>query len=443
MKYENIKSIILTILVVTSVVLTWNLWTYQPNYATMEKPNYIQEVALSEKREMGELIKPVKLLYHLKDTHLGTINSGDLEHSLEEMKAWDFYGFKNISDQIGNLPDFVQEKGNLEIIFPDTVPIELYKNMLNISDKKIPKFKFNRIVIDLESRKKDEGSVYFVNYGNPKYHQVYASHIKSADLNNFYNQFYSDSNQLTPYFPYKTSEERTIFLPENKTNITSYKYFLDRLDPEKFKDALFNDPSYVQRNDVLSNIEYTDGSSMLTVNNDTLMLSYVNPTEETDIMANSKDILQKSMDFVNTHGGWAGTYKYESIDELNQKIIYRLYDNKGYPIFSDTGMSEIDQVWGQQEIKKYTRPIFALDVPLRTETIEMTLITGKEVVELLKAKRGFKPELLEDLVVGYSMTKDPKEPQLINLEPSWFYKYSHSWVRITPKELGGIKNGLE
>lgn len=52
MRYENIKSIILTILVVTSVLLTWNLWTYQPTFERIEKEaNTIQEVTIAEKKK--------------------------------------------------------------------------------------------------------------------------------------------------------------------------------------------------------------------------------------------------------------------------------------------------------------------------------------------------------------------------------------------------------
>ena len=41
MRYEKIKSIILTLLVLVSILLTWNLWTYQPNYDTMENSNTV------------------------------------------------------------------------------------------------------------------------------------------------------------------------------------------------------------------------------------------------------------------------------------------------------------------------------------------------------------------------------------------------------------------
>jgi regulatory protein YycH of two-component signal transduction system YycFG len=443
MTYENIKSIILTILVVTSVVLTWNLWTYQPNYETMEKSNTVQEVYLSEQRDIEQMIQPDKIIYHVKDEHYGTTNSADITQTLEEMVRWNFFDLENISDEIENIPDFVHGNGNVEIIFPDTVPMELYKNILHIEDKKVPNFQFNRIIIDVENNTKDHGNIYFVHYGNMKSHQVFVSHIKTDEMKKFENEFYRPANQLNRYFSYKVTDQRTIFLPENNMKLLNYQYFIDQLDPEQLKDALFNDPSYVQRNDEEDTVEYIDDSSMLTVNNDTLLLSYVNPAEETDIMVRSKDLLEKSIDFVNGHGGWAGLYKYSSVDEENQKVTFRLYNRNGYPIFNEQGLSQIVQVWGQNEIYKYTRPILTLDVPLTTETNEVTLHSGIEVVNYLKAKKGFKPELLKDITIGYKMSNDSKESQLMNLEPSWFYQYGNSWVQLKQNELGGNKDGLE
>ncbi len=75
--------------------------------------------------------------------------------------------------------------------------------------------------------------------------------------------------------------------------------------------------------------------------------------------------------------------------------------------------------------------------------MEMDLPSGTEVLEFLKKKRGFKPELLKDIVIGYKMIRNSDEPQLIELEPSWYYHYGNSWVQIEPEELGGKTHGLE
>lgn len=73
MRYENIKSGILIVLVMVSILLTWNLWTYQPNYETMKSNDYVKEVSLSEKQEVQKIVRPDQLLYHFKGKHYGKI----------------------------------------------------------------------------------------------------------------------------------------------------------------------------------------------------------------------------------------------------------------------------------------------------------------------------------------------------------------------------------
>jgi regulatory protein YycH of two-component signal transduction system YycFG len=443
MTYENNKSIILTILVITSVVLTWNLWTYKPEYEFMDKSNYVQDVALSEQKEVSKIVQPNQIIYHFDFSHFGTTSNAEVDRIIQEIDNWKFYDFEDISGEIKNLPEFIHVKGNVEIIFPDDIPISLYKKVINIEDKKIPDFSFNRIVIDVENKTKEDGTIYFVQYGHSKTHRVVASHIKSSTLKKFHSEFYSVSNQMTRYFPYEVTKNRTMFLPENRTNIKSYDYYLELLNPEKFRDALFNDPSVVQKNVLSSNVEYTDASSMMEVDSDSMLLAYINPVEEMNNLDSSSDLLQNSIDFVNEHGGWTGLYKYESMDERNNRIIFRLFDSSGIPIFNDSGLAEIVEVWGKQEIYKYIRPIMSLSIPLRTEAKEVTLISGREVIELLQAKKGFKPELLEDLVIGFALTRDVDEPQLVNLDPAWFYRYNQTWYQITETEIGGLNSGLE
>ena len=59
-----------------------------------------------------------------------------------------------------------------------------------------------------------------------------------------------------------------IYLPENETELVSYQY-LKKLRIDKFKNALFSDPSLVEKTIITSGEEYTDGSNLMRVNNDT------------------------------------------------------------------------------------------------------------------------------------------------------------------------------
>ncbi|MEH7117452.1 two-component system activity regulator YycH [Neobacillus vireti] len=440
MRYENIKSGILTILVLVSLLLTWNLWTYQPNYDTMEKSKTVAEVNVREKQEVTKIVRPDQILFHVKDQHYGTNNPVDLEKLIKEMRGWSISDLKNVSDKVDNVENFIHASGNAEIIFPGDVPIELYRSVLNIEGKKIPAFNFNRIIIDTEGLEKGSGMVYFAS---TETQQVYSSHISSTNLNGFNNSYYKNAAHYPKFFAYKT-QKRTFFLPEEKINMKTYKYLPMTLNADEFKDALFDDPSFVQRSSVPYGEEFTNDSSKMTVNYNNNILQYVNPTTDESFVESSYDLVKRSIDFVNEHGGWTDPFRYVSKSEYKRSATFRLYSMDGYPIYNDRGLSEITEVWGRDQINQYIRPNITLDLPLISETKSFTPPSGHEVLALLQSIKNYKPELLDELVLGYRMEWDTEESKLILLEPAWFYRYDKTWGQITQGDLGGGSiHGLE
>jgi regulatory protein YycH of two-component signal transduction system YycFG len=440
MRYENIKSWILTILVLVSILLTWNLWTYQPNYDTLENSKTVAEVTLSEKQEVQKIVRPDQILFHVKDQHYGTNNTEDLDKVIHELSRWAFFDVKKYNVDVENLNELINGSGNTEIIFPGEVPIELYRSVLSVEAKKIPSFNFNRIIINGENSEKENGIVYFVSTENQ---QVYISHISSANLSEFNRNFYRNAARYPRYFAFAATEKRTIFLPEGETGMMTYKYLPRTLNSEEFKAALFSDPSFVQKSFIPHGEEYTNGSSKMSVNFDSNLLLYVNPTVEDNYLNSSYDLVKRSIDFVNEHGGWTDPYRYISKNEYNRSVTFRLYSMDGYPVFNESGISEITEVWGRDEINKYVRPNIALELPLTTEMQKVTRPSGHDALKFLQRKKNFKPGLLEELILGYRMERDSEENKLILLEPAWFYRYDKTWGQITMEDLGGLQHGLE
>jgi len=441
MTYENFKSIILTVLVCISILLTWSIWTYQPSYEFLEKPDTVQEVSIGPKKDVKKIVKPDRMFFHYtKDKHLGTVDTGEIDRLLNDISKWNFTSIEDVSDQVKNFSTFVHNPGNAVIHFSDSVPMELYRTIIDVKDKDFPNFFFDRIVIDVENIQKEQGYVYFVS---EKERRAYKSHVASSFVNNFKNGLYKNaefSPNFADYFSYRAANETLLFLPAGETDISSYQYLLNPLDSEKFKFALFKDPGVVQRNYQPWGEEYTNGSSLLRIYQDKNILSYVNPVGGNDTGDFSKSLLKRSIDFVNEHGGWTDNYRYVEMDEAKHKVLFRLYDSKGYPIFSENNISEISQTWGQNEINEYIRSNFYLG--LQMEATSTILRSGQQVMEYLESLKGFDREKLQDVVIGYTMTKDP-QTRVIYLEPSWYYQYDHSWKQVTEDEPGGRNRGLE
>ncbi|ULM97220.1 two-component system activity regulator YycH [Peribacillus frigoritolerans] len=444
MNFERAKSIILIILVGTSIFLTWSIWTYEPEYDPFEQSSEFIKIK-SDVQIVSDVIKPVSILFHGNGQHFQTSNPAEMNEMEKEFSQWRFRGLKEIS--VNRLQrkfdDFVHEDGSIEIEFSDDIPISLYKTVLNITDKEVPEFSFDRIIIKQKNISGNESAVYFVSYDRRK---IYQGMVDSKKLRNFMDSFYRGSYDKYPKYTAETiNSKRTLFVPENPVEINRLEYYIDSLDIGDLKSALFINPKYVRQEPVSVGEEYTDGTRLMTVNKDNYLISYINPAQKRKLFDSSSDLLQKSIDFINEHAGWENNnYRFAYMSENEQRVVFRLFVN-GYPAFNESGMTEIEQIWGKEEIYSYDRPYFKLDSVLPSVRSAKTLPSGKEVVNQLKSKDNIDFNSVEDISIGYRLDKslDSKLVTLVTLEPTWYYRIGDKWFIVPFDDTGGDRSGLE
>lgn len=440
MKYENAKSILLILLVIASVFLTWNLWTYQPKDDFNDTKN-MHDVSISDQEEPIDLIKPMRFLYHVDDVHYGTVNDSDIDELIREMSLWTFYDIENPKIfSVSQLQELSHANNRIEINYPDLIPFDSYKGVLHIDTKTLPNDAFDRIVINLTNESQDgASSVYFINSIERK---VYESHVNRDRITTLITKMNHNKTRYETYKEYALSEGRLFFLPEQETEMTEFKFYSDYIDPDKFKYALFSDPSRVRRDILADGEKFTDDKSMMNVNYLTNMILYINPGPDSgagNINQNSSNILKRSIDFVNEHSGWTDNYRFFTLDELHQRTIFQLF-MEGRPVFNEQGMAEIRQTWGSKEIYQYRRPYFSIDMLLPGQR-EVVLPSGELALKYLK--KNIDIRLLEDLLIGYKLSKDPVNPKVLVFEPSWYYLYGGSWLRLSAEDIKGDFYGLE
>ncbi|MGE7648542.1 YycH family regulatory protein [Peribacillus frigoritolerans] len=444
MNFERAKSIILIILVGTSIFLTWSIWTYEPEYDPFEQSSEFIKIK-SDVQIVSDVIKPVSILFHGNGQHFQTSNPAEINEMEKQFSQWRFRGIKEIS--VNRLQrkfdDFVHEDGSIEIEFSDDIPISLYKTVLNITDKEVPKLSFDRIIIKQKNISGNESAVYFVSYDRRK---IYQGMVDSKKLRNFMDSFYRGSYYKYPKYTAETiNSKRTLFVPENPVEINRLQYYIDSLDIGDLKSALFINPKYVRQEPVSVGEEYTDGTRLMTVNKENYLISYINPAQKSKLFDSSSDLLQKSIDFINEHAGWENNnYRFAYMSENEQRVVFRLFVN-GYPAFNESGMTEIEQIWGKEEIYSYDRPYFKLDSVLPSVGSAKTLPSGKEVVNQLKSKDNIDFKSVEDISIGYKLDKslDSKLVTLVTLEPTWYYRIGDKWFIVPFDDTGGDRSGLE
>ncbi|QPC47903.1 YycH family regulatory protein [Mangrovibacillus cuniculi] len=442
MNYEHIKSFLLTILIISSIILTYSIWTYQPDYELLDDQS-VNEVTIARKDELSNVISPIKLYYHTDGSHYSLYDVDDVKSTSDVMKSWQLYNLRDpkVYTDAG-LDDLLNEQGKVALIYPDQIPFDLFRTFITFEDKDIPVATFDRIVIEEEFTNSDSGMIYFVN---TEERRVYGCSIRGRDLEEFMASLGNQQEKWTLSYPLKPSVYETIYLPQEAVEIEKFRYVPQELSPELFKRALFSEPSIVQSNMTATGEEYTDSFNLMKVQRRQQALTYVNPAQEPEQYTASPNLLKKSFDYINTHSGWSDTFYYERVDAYQQLVRFRLYI-QGYPVFGDVTRSVMELAWGKDQIYRYERPLYTMGLQLPTEEISVELPSGYEFETWIRKRDDIMLSDVSDVTIGYRLTEENNGQETIfNLEPNWYYLYNGTWLRASIKDdrEGEINVGLE
>ena len=145
MNYETIKTYILTFLVLTSLLLTFAIWNYQPNleplYGNSEIAN---EVDLGGREEMKRtLIQPSSIVFQNDEQYYSFKTPTESKKFYQEMQNW-LLSDLQVSEATGRPSNHYQ----LEIIFPNAMPVEIIRSLFNIGEEdQLPNWSFRRMFI--------------------------------------------------------------------------------------------------------------------------------------------------------------------------------------------------------------------------------------------------------------------------------------------------------
>lgn len=436
MNFEHVKSLTLTILIVTSAVLTWNIWTTQPEYEDLDPNGFIP--VKTEEKDINDILKLRGILFHSDGGHFQMTDSGELDKFQANLSKWTLTGYKDVSSEKAGsaeeFSNFLHSESNTEILLTDEVPFKIFSMLLNSNEKNLPRLSFDRIVFQAKESQEDS-SIYFVS---TKRKEVIESKLNGADMEGFYRTYYKKAQTLPEYESYKVSKERTLFILKEKPKLEKLIYSIKYVNLSNLKKALFDNPSEVRTEKVEDGEEFSDDGSLMTVQSNSI-IKYVDTTEKGNKINSfaSSEIIQQSINHVNNHAGWEeNQYQFAGLNESDQSIVFRLFI-EGIPVFNELGMSKIVQVWGNADIYTYKRPAFALDFPLQSDGTEVELPTGREAIKALKMKEGFQLSKLQDLVVGYRLSKSSSDDKFVTLEPAWYYRSGDNWTIVSFAVPGG------
>lgn len=440
---EQIKSILLTFLVLLSVTLTLLIWNYKPDYELIEETE-IEEVLVGAPKQLQDVVKPYRVLFRENDVFTGTVSNAVINDLYSNLTSMQVHDIDLINNNLSNakMNEILRTNNRITLFFNEEIPLKVFSNILTFYEKDIPDAAFTKLLVDWSAlEEKNQLQLLFLN---TEKRFLFRSYVDVENASQFLTQINQPANEYTPYSEVDRGSALSLYVAQGPIEATKYTYLIEELSPETFKNIVFTDPNIVVAQRKVKNEDtekYTDDTSLMTVDTKNRILNYVYPLAESITPIPSSELLLDSFEYVNDHGGFTADFRFFSMNIDKHVTDYQLF-LQGYPVFSKMTSTRITTTWGENRLFRYRRPYYTIesesDIP--NERTTQKLASGEEVVEYVRNLEDYPFNKVDEIVVGYYLTQNPKS---YILEPSWFAITNNSWRQITPEQLGGAMNGLE
>lgn len=423
MKYDSIKTFILVVLIFISFVLSYIVWSYQPNFDYLSDESQVSEIDVGgEEKTKNELIEPIKIVFNNKGTIKSFVEPKDRRAMYKDMAAWVMDDVE--ATKAKGRPDAQQY---VELVFPTSIPASLLSNLFTFDDDTdLPNWEFERVFMIPEEESK---SVEVVVMSEDHKQQLKAK-INKSEVYNTVKSYTEDENDSLQDAIVLEEGDDPVYLPESSSEWTEKTVIASSIDSELFVNALFANPSLVTMN--TGEGYFTDGQRGMEVMDHGRKLEYINPLESNYERMDASDLLDISVNNINEHNGWTNNFMYSGTTESKNNIRFRLTYN-GLPVYDQNQYSVIEQEWRDDELHQYNRPLIEVGSLLNEEETELS--SGEEIREKVSANQDkYNLADIKDIRIGYYMDYSD-DTHSLTLEPSWFIQYSDDWVRLDEEEL--------
>jgi len=418
MNFELIKSYTLAILVVLSLLLTFILWNYKPNFERVFDTDYVDEINLGgTDKKQEEIVQPESIIFKRHDKYFGFSSPRDTEEFYNEMQSWVLYDFWSTETNGPPNDDY-----QVEVIFPDAISLDVLPGLFDMNEdvEELPQWSFRRMYLTLDEETSTL-NVFFLSVDGRYRAKAVVNNV--AKQNNV-REHIESLEGMVEYIPLLDTET-PIYIRKDTVNVPKHTVTINTIDQKSLVNALFSDPSAVRRNVIDDETFYTDGQRQMSINRG--LMKFVNPYQSYEPMS-LNDLLERSIKDINDHNGWTDTYHLQEIDLVNNQIQYQMH-YKGYPVYNRNGLSTIKQEWHDQERIQYNRPLFSINDSLGGDEVELP--SGYAIKNFLQKSPNYELDNIENIKIGYRLSFQDSAFYTLILEPTWYMKYNGNWQEIS------------
>lgn len=438
---ENIKSVILTLLVLMSVVLTYMIWNFTPDLnhldSTDNKKDNTKTIGKPMSAKMDQVVSPFQIIRKKGETVKGVEGSqSNVSQIVEPLKNHEVNKVeRSHQDYNLSIPELTDQFTVLDFTYD--LPLKTYLGqVLNMNAKTPKNFNFNRLLIDKNAQ--DNIVIYAISKDR---HDVIklTTDTKATQFIKTLDQL---EKKMTSYSEIITNKDTVdkatnIYAPKKPKDMNMYRMVFETINVETMNSILFDD-SVIVRSGRSGSTTYNNNTGVANYNNESEKYHYRNLSEDEKSSNDMEMTIPSSFDYINNHGGFVGDdYRLFSTDNKSGQLTYQMYIN-GYPTFNDEELNQIQVIWGEKGVYDYKRALLRSSVPL--EGKETSLPTAERVRSSLANDPNIDFEKVSNMTIGYkennkSSNNDIEVQRNTEFIPTWYVEYDGQWYAFSDGRL--------
>ncbi|MFD0590258.1 YycH family regulatory protein [Paenibacillus sp. GCM10027627] len=381
---EKTKTAALIVLVALSLIQSYFLAYSMPGLGATVRSDqdYVNAEPLGKPSSVENAIFPEELIIHMGNDKHTVIYPGTQFYEMilnQRIAGREFKGFQRSPATILDWNDVRKNDIGIELKFSSGISVDLLQKLLKLEgDVLFLGEKIDKIWIMKKTDTEEIRTFFFSSEEDVVYESV------RADLTVRDVQDYVGFGQHLP--GYKMTADG-LYIPAEPFMATELVYPFESYSPEQMQRSLFFDSSTTRAFEDRSGSQiFTDGKSGLKVEQGGLWISYTKPAATTSNDIPISENVFASVDFINQHGGWDGTYRLmnSTLEEDKKYVTFRKYIGQ-YPVIDQFAFRYGDMKLTLQQgaVTEYSRSTITLaSQPVSRDP--RWLQGGKELEQLLE-----------------------------------------------------------
>jgi len=439
MTKNKIQSILLTLLILLSFFLSYNLWSAGEGQSSSENEETSNQAPSSlTDRSMFEVYAPHKAVVH--GDSLMTTNQSEIVDVLAPV--FENAVFNEVDNVVSVDRDTYFQTMNLssdnwfEMVYNDLIPIGLLESRFDDLPSDLVNTGINRIAVNLNR----PNQIVMYDSLNQMLYEISVDSIDLTELTDYLNN--GDPQFVESYA--QNINNNIVYLPSERREVDYRNYVVERLPNSLYISHFFPDTSNVDVRSGENETRYIDIMREVRINSNNHVLTYTRQHSDLNEMTVSTRF-NESYTHLNNTENWTDAVHYDRYNSENKMMFYRRYLD-GIPVFSENGFETTPKVRVLENGLSHLRlPLRVIQTPISLGVLSTKeLRSGVEVVEKIESLEGETILNIDDLAVGLGWMESEESNQVIRFEPNWYVRQGENWQSLQSfvEERGGTLNGL-